>query len=122
ATAPAEGRARAPREAPRHFDAGCSSTDDDESEQTLALGFMTGELGLLERQQDTSANAGCVFDALESRCEVGPVVMAEVGMRGACRNHEIVVRNWTRAGVNEPPGQVDAADLGHQYRGVALLP
>src|SRR5262249_13089799 len=107
---------------PRHFDAGCSSTDDDESEQTLPLGFIAGELGVLERQQDASANAGRVFDALEPRREVGPIVVAEVGMRGACRNHEIVVRNWPRAGLNEPPRQVDAVDLGHEYRRVSLLP
>src|SRR5262249_57387703 len=43
-----------------HFDAGRSPTDDDESEQTLPLGIVVGELGLLERQQNASANAGRV--------------------------------------------------------------
>src|SRR5262249_1105685 len=107
---------------PGHFDAGRSPTDDDESEQTLPLGIVVGELGLLERQQNASANAGRVFDALEPRCEIDPIVVTEIGMRGACRDHKIVVRNWTRAGPNEPPSEVDAADLRHQHRRIVLLP
>jgi hypothetical protein len=77
---------------------------------------------LLERQQNASANAGRVFDALEPRCEINPIVVTEVGMRRACRDHEIVVRNWTRAGLNGSPCEVDAADLRHQHRRIALLP
>ena len=107
---------------PGHFDAGRSPTDDDESEQTLPLGIVAGELGLLERQQNTSANAGRVFDALEPRCEINPMVVTEIGVRGACRDHEIVVGNWTRVGLNAPPCQVDAADLRHQHRRIALVP
>src|SRR5262249_56011893 len=95
---------------------------DGEGEETAAVGMVGGEVGLVERQQNASANAGCVFDALESRCEIDPIVVAEIGVCGARRDHKIVVGKRTRAGVNEPPSQVDAADLGHQYRRVALLP
>jgi hypothetical protein len=51
---------------PGHFDAGRSSTDDDEGQQTLPLGIIiAGKLGLLECQQNASANAGRIFNTLE---------------------------------------------------------
>src|SRR5262249_6659658 len=52
-----QGLARDLGDGPGHFDAGRSPADDDESEQTLPLGIVAGELGLLERQQNASANA-----------------------------------------------------------------
>ena len=47
------------------------------------------QLGLLESGQDAAADAGRVLDALESRRKAGPVVMAEIGMHGAGRDHQI---------------------------------
>src|SRR5215467_12071807 len=77
---------------PGHFDAGRSSTDDDEAQQTLPLGIIiAGKLGLLECQQNASANAGRIFNTLEPGCKLGPIVMPEIGMRRAGRDHEIVV-------------------------------
>ena len=103
-----------------HFDAGGAAADNDEGKQPLLLVRIGHDLGLLKRNQDAAANAGGVFDALQARCDVGPFVMAKIGMHRAGRDHQIVVRQVAGIGVNALLRGIDAADIGHQHGGVFL--
>src|SRR5581483_6765285 len=62
----------------RHLDAGGAAADDHEGEQTRALRRVGHTFGPLEGEQDIVADAGCILDALETRRDLGPLLMAEI--------------------------------------------
>ncbi len=58
--------------------------------------------------------------SLQARRGGGPVVMAEIGMRGARRQNQKVVWKNLGAGEHEAAFGIDAGNLGHQNRDVPL--
>ena len=74
-----------------HLDAGRAAADHHEGHQPaplLGVGFV---LGALEGKQDAAAQISGVVDRLETRRERGPVVVTEIGVPRAGREHQIVV-------------------------------
>ena len=74
-----------------HLDAGGAAADHDEGEQASPLVGVVCCLGMLEGGEDAAADAGGVVDLLEAGRDTLPVVVAEIGMPRAGRQHEIVV-------------------------------
>ena len=98
------------------------AADDDEIERRMPALLDHLPLGQLEGQQHAAANLDGVFDGLEAGRERLPLVVAEVGVRGAGGEHKVVVVELSAAGQRHlPRGDVDADDLIHQHFGVALV-
>ena len=104
-----------------HLDAGRAGADDDEREQAGALGLVVRQLRALEGEQNAAADARGVFDALQARRELRPFVMAEIRMRGAGRDDELIVGDRGGGRLDLPIGGVDAGDFRHQHGGIALV-
>ncbi len=86
-----------------HLDSGRAGTDDDEGQQVVdVLAARGAELGHLERAEDPPTQLESVVDALHARRELGELVVAEVGLSGARRDDQRVVRRR----------QLAAEDLG----------
>jgi hypothetical protein len=60
----------------RHLDAGGAAADDHKCEESFPLGVVSSEFRFL-RGQNVPTDTGSVFDALETRSDVGPAVMTE---------------------------------------------
>ena len=76
-----------------HLDTGRAGTDDDEGQQVVDVLALGGhQLGQLEGTEDAAAQLEGVVDALHARGELGELVVAEVGLAGAGRHDQRVVR------------------------------
>ena len=103
-----------------HFDAGRPAADDHKGQELAPLAFVVGDFRALKREQETPANEPRVFDALEARRRRRPIVMPEIGMRDAGREHQIIVRQRKRAGLHDIRGGVDRGHLRHQHAHIVL--
>ena len=104
-----------------HLDSGRAAADDREGEEAVAFGRVGGKLRALEGDEDAPPDAGRVLDALEAGRDLGPFVVAEVGVGRARGEHEIVVGDAHRIDLHEPFASINGADLGHQHGRVLLL-
>ena len=73
-----------------HLDAGRSAADHDEGQVGFAFTGIGRTLGSFEREEDPSADLQCVLDGLEAGSVRLPVVVTEVGVRGAGGEHEMI--------------------------------
>ena len=102
--------------------AGGSAADDDEIERRVPALLEHLPLGQLKGQQHAAANLGGVFDGFEAGRERLPLVVAEIGVRGAGGENEIVVVEARAAGQRHlPRGDVDGDHLIHEHLSVALV-
>ena len=84
------------------LDAGRSAADDAEGQHgapRLGAAFV---LGRLERQQDPPPQLGRILERLQSGRDRGPLVVAEVRVRRACREHQVVVGEPSRRLEQQP--------------------
>ena len=108
---------------PGHFDAGRACADDGERQQLLPAGRIAGALGLLEGTKDAAAQLQRIVDRLHAGRPLGEMVVAEVGLAGACRDDQAVVGG--DVGVAEQlradglVRQVDVGDVAEQHLCVA---
>jgi hypothetical protein len=108
-----------------HLDARRTRTDDDEGQELRATHWIAGALGLLERAEDAPTQLERVVDRLHARGELGEVIVSEVGLTGARRDDERVVRG--RVVVSEQIRgdrlvlEVDVGHVTEQYLCVLLL-
>ncbi len=105
-----------------HLDPGRAAPDDDEGQQPDLLVAIRGKLRLLERQQNPLADHGCIGDPLQSGREPRPFLVAEIGVRGAGREHKIVVVKAAFVGLDAARREVDCGDFGHHDAHVGLAP
>ena len=104
------------------FDPGGSAADDDEIQRRVGALLQHLALGQLEGQQHAAANLGGVLDSFEAGRERLPLIVAEIGVRGAGGEDEIVVGEAGAAGqCYLPCGNVDADHLVHEHLSVALM-
>ena len=66
------------------FDPGRSGPDDQEGQQLLSNGGVVGQFGRLE---DAAANPRGVLDGFPARSVCRPIVVAEIAVGGAGREH-----------------------------------
>jgi hypothetical protein len=109
---------------PGHFDAGGTGADHGERQQLGPSLRVAGPLGLLEGAEDPSPHLQGVVDRLHARRELGELVVAEVGLAGAGRDDQSVVRGFVGVAEqirnDEPPLQIDVRDVAEQHLDVAL--
>ena len=114
---------RAPRDfgnGAGHFHAGGAAADNDEGQEPRLLGFVLDHFGALEGEEKAPPDLGRVRDVLESRRERRPIVVAEIGMRRAGGEHEIVVRQIEFRRVDAVRRDVDGGHLRHDHADVFL--
>ena len=108
-----------------HLDTGGSGPDDDERQQLLPAGRVTGALGLLERAEDATAQLQRIVDGLHAGGELGEMVVAEVGLSGTGGDDQAVERGHVRVpeqfGAHGLGFEVDARHVTEQHLGVPLV-
>ncbi len=114
--------ARDLRQRAREFHAGRPAADHREGEAGIALGVESvvasarSKASRMRRRIDEG-----VVQVLEPGREALPFIVAEVGMRGAAGDQQIVVVDAAAVQVNAPRGGIDARDLAHEHGDIALL-
>ncbi len=107
--------------APGKLDARGTATDDDEIQRRMRSPLQHLALRQLKGQQNPPPNLDRVFHGLEPRRKRLPFVVAEVGVRRARRQHQVVVLHLGAAAKTHPPiAQIEADRLIHQNFGVGL--
>ena len=96
-----------------------TSADNDEGQKRRPLLFVGLALGLFEGEEYAAANGRRVLERLEARRERLPIVMAEIGVPRAGRQHERVVAQ-RRAGIEVKLASllVDGLDGSEQSRDI----
>src|SRR5690606_5562841 len=69
---------------------GAPSYDDEGQRGTASIGVVF-DLSGLERQQKASTDLQCIFDGLQSRCLLAPLLVSKVSMCHPCGYDEVVV-------------------------------
>ena len=106
----------------RELDAGRAAADHDERKPRRTPDRIGLTLGALERKQHASADLERILERLQAGRERHPFVVPEIAVRGAGRHDQIVVAELVA--VLEPHeafGEIDAAHLAEQHRGVRLI-
>ncbi len=106
----------------RQLDPGRSAANHHEGQQAVALDFVLGTLGVLERAQHPPADLERVLQALQPRGVRLPVVMSEIGMPRTGGKHQIVVGNRTSIGMQNLLVGIDRDRFRHQDRSNIFLP
>src|SRR5437868_2895218 len=74
-----------------------------------------------ERQQYPAADLSCIFQRLQARSELRPVVSPEVGMGSSGGNHEVVIGNLVALlEANAPALEVEADYIADQHLHILL--
>ena len=88
----------------------------------MRAGFDHLPLSKLVGEQDPPANLEGVFDGFEAGRERLPLFVAEIGVRGAGGEDEIVVAEVSAAGKPHlPRSPIDVDDFVHEHFGVPLV-
>jgi hypothetical protein len=82
---------------------------------------VTLHLGGLEGQQDVLANGGRVGGRLEAGSIARPLLVAEVALARAGRQHERVVLQAVAPARDDAPLRIDRGDVAQQHLGVGLM-
>ena len=86
-----QGGARQFDDRPGELDPGRAGADNDEGEQRRPPCLIALALRLLEGDQNAAPDGGRVFERLQSRRERLPIIMAEIGVTRAGRQHQRIV-------------------------------
>jgi hypothetical protein len=101
--------------------AGGPAAHHREREPGRALGLAARGLGMLEREQDAAAQRHRVVERLQARRVLGPLVVAEVGVRRAAGHQQEVIGQRCAVGQHDlARRQVDARHFAQAHRHVAL--
>ena len=109
-------------ERPGELHPGRPGADDDEPEPGGPTGRVGLALGGLEGEEDAAADVEGVLDALQAGGESRPVVAAEVGMRCARGDDQVVVGQDAVGQQDGLRRHVDARGLGQHDLRVRLVP
>ena len=105
------------------LDAGRSGADYRKRQPRRLLGGVIVLLGDLERAKDPRAHAPRIVERLHPRGDLRPLVVAEVGVRGARRDDQRVVREFLDVVGDHPHRallEVDVVDDAEQHPHVLL--
>src|SRR5690606_6383036 len=96
-----------------HLDPRRAGADDDRGEQRAPAPVIALARCGLEAVEKAAADLDGVFDGLEARRVLGPLVVTEVRVRGPAGDDEIVVTDAFAPGRHRAGIAVDPGDLGH---------
>jgi hypothetical protein len=103
------------------LDTGRSTADDRKAEPGVALAGLVDGFRTLERQQQPPTDGECIVERLEPRRVPRPVVVPEIAVRRAAREHQIVEAEMrTVVECNAPRRGVYRDDLPHPHLDIAL--
>src|SRR5579862_1091210 len=102
------------------FDARWSGTHHDKIQGPGGLACYGLPLRKFECQQHAAPNLKRVLDSLQAGREGSPLIVAEIGMRRACGDDQVVVGKILLAGVHEPPLEIKALHLFEQADDVRI--
>lgn len=109
-----------------HLHTGRARAHHDEGEQPASLVLVLGELGQLETTEDPAPEFEGVVDGLHAGGVALEVVVSEIGLVGAGRDDQAVVRqveiDVPGHGVDHPAGHIDSVHLTEGDRDVLVLP
>ena len=108
------------RERSRHLHSGGSAPDDHEGEPAAALLVVRLALGPLEGEKGAAANLQGVVEGLEPGRETSPRLVAEVGVGGPGRHHQVIVGDLRVGEHHAPALGVDRGDVGQENGRVPL--
>ena len=104
------------------FDASGAAANDDEVERRMRAALHHLAFGKLEGKQNTATDLGRIFDRLQARSKLGPVVLAEVGVRRTSGDDEVVVLQLdARLEVNALLRKIEADSFVHQDINVGMV-
>ena len=108
------------------LNAGRARPDEGERQPAAAFGGIVGGLGHLERAEHAAADGQHVRDRLHARCELGELVVPEIGLPHPGRDDEVVVPEFDLAapgpdGDHAAAVRIDAGHLGHDALDVLVL-
>ena len=109
------------RERAREFRARGSGADHGEREAGIAFGRIGGGFRLFECGQHAAPDQERVVERLEPGGKLLPLIVSEVGVRGATRDEKVVVGNLAIGQRHLPRGGVDAEHVAHVHGDVALV-
>ena len=105
----------------RELHPGRAPTDDREVQPCVAQRGVRRRLGVLECGEHPVADLECILEGLQSRCMACPLVVAEVRMGCAARQHEeVVVMGGAVGGFDAAFIDVDVFDRGQQDLDIGL--
>jgi hypothetical protein len=105
-----------------HFHAGGAGADHRKGQQCRLFGRVRCALGPFECRQQPASDSECVFQRFQAGCELRPLVVTEIAVRGTSGDDQIIVGQL--AGIvehDDATGGIDADDIGHQGRQVFLF-
>jgi hypothetical protein len=102
------------------LDPGRPGADDDEAQQPIAVRRVGLHLRRFECAEDSPPDLRRVVDRLQSGRVRTPVVVAEVRMRRARRDDEVIERQRATPNLDDAARRVDTRDFTEQHRRVAL--
>ena len=106
---------------PRQFDACRPAANDHEGQLLPPLIRIGRTLCVLKCSQHTATDFGRLFESLESGSKLLPVVVAEIRVRGAASENEIVEGKRSDIRRNEFSMEVDGGDLPQQHANIRIL-
>ena len=107
-------------ERPGELDPGRAAADDDKGQEPAALGIVLAVFGAFEGEQDAPPHRGRLLDRLQRGGDRRPLVMAEIGVARAGRDHELVIGQAAVADQHRTAVEIDAADRAEHDIGVRL--
>ena len=109
------------RERAREFRARGSGADHGERQAGIALGRIGRGFRLFESGQHAAPDQERVVERLEPGGKLLPLIVSEVGVRGAARDEKVVIGNLAIGQLHLPRGGVDAEHVAHVHRDVSLI-
>ena len=106
---------------PRQLNAGRSAADDDERQEARPFGGIDVAFGDLIREQHPPPDLQRIVQRLETRRELRPFRVAEVRVRRARRDNQVVVVEMALVEVDALRVGVDALRIGEQDSRVLLM-
>jgi len=103
------------------LDAGRPGADDDEGEVRGTLGRIDLDFRCLERAQQARADEGCLLHGFHAGGELPPLLVTEVVIDGAWREHQVVIAQLAASGAQPPRRQIDLLDLREHHSRVPLV-
>src|SRR5690349_630974 len=105
---------------PSHLNAGRTSANHNESHQSPPLVGIRLVLSALEGKEDAAPKISRVVDCLKTGREDCPIVVSEIRVPRACRQHQVIVSEALTGGYYLLANSIDPGHFGEHDPDIAL--